>query len=319
MLRATLLLVALAMLPAACGRPAATRLRIGMNPWPGYASLAVAQHRGLFARHGIDAQLVEYVSLHDLRRGFAEGQIDVLPSTLVEVMALSTDANRAPVIAWVADASNGADIVVARGTTDARGLRGKAIGYEPATLGSFMLARFLAIHGMTGDDVQAVGMDQGRMAQAMAEGRIAAAITYPPHDAAMLALPDTRTIFTSRQLPDEIIDTVSIASDVLAANPGLLARFQQALIDTDQFCRNEPAAARAIMQGVTGMRGEDFTAAIGGVTVYGPGDQPGWLGDESRLQQLANRTAATLGTAPRRVRVASPADFAAPFQVATPR
>lgn len=287
---------ALALLAATgCGHGTEVRrLRIGMNPWPGYAHMAVAQEQRFFAAHGIDAKIVEYASLHDLRRGFAEGQIDVLPSTLVEVLSLSQAKDKAPVIVWVADASNGGDLVVARGVADAAGLRGRAIAYEAETVGAYLLARFLEKSGLPADSVRAVGMDQSRMADAMSKGEIDAAITYQPFAGQMQALPGTRTLFTSRSLPGEIVDTISIAGQLVDADPTLVARFQAAMADAHRFCADEPAIAAGIMGRVTSMSPVELREALESVVVYPPGEQPAWLVETDRLQRLASALHAAL-------------------------
>ncbi len=94
--------VAAAMVLGACHGEPMKRLRLGMNPWPGDAQLAVAVEAGLFAEHAVDPRIVEYASLHEQRRGFASGQIDVMPSTLVEVIELHA-IGFVPEVVWVAD------------------------------------------------------------------------------------------------------------------------------------------------------------------------------------------------------------------------
>ena len=46
-----LLLVSMA-LSTSCGNTPQAPLRIGMNPWPGYEALALAQEKGFFAAAG---------------------------------------------------------------------------------------------------------------------------------------------------------------------------------------------------------------------------------------------------------------------------
>lgn len=40
---------------------AATVVRIGTQPWIGYGPWWIAQEQGLFAKHGIEAQLIDFV------------------------------------------------------------------------------------------------------------------------------------------------------------------------------------------------------------------------------------------------------------------
>jgi NitT/TauT family transport system substrate-binding protein len=273
---------------AACSQPRVTRLRIGMNPWPGYAHLAVAVQAGLFAEQGIDAQLVEYTSLHDLSRGFADGQIDVLPSTLVEVLTLHAERRRLPEVVWLADHSTGGDVVVAR-AENAAALRGRRIGFEPHSLGSYVLARFLERHQLSPTDVEAVSMSQDQLATAFAEGRIDAAITYPPFSTQMLAIDGARCVFDTREIPDEVIDTISIDRDLLDRDPTLVGRFHTAMAAAHRLSAVDPASTERMMARGCGMSTDEFRSAKAGIEVYGPEVQADWLRGGSRLRLLAER------------------------------
>lgn len=278
---------------AACSQPRVTRLRIGMNPWPGYAHLAVAVQAGLFAEHGIEAQLVEYTSLHDFSRGFADGQIDVLPSTLVEVLTLHAERRRLPEVVWLADHSTGGDVVVARAETPGA-LRGRRIAYEVDSLGSYILARFLERHQLQTTEVEAVSMSQDQMAIAFAEGRIDAAITYPPFSTQMQAVAGARTVFDTREIPNEVIDTISIDRALLDQDPTLLGRFHSALAAAHRLDATDRTTTERIMARACGMSVDEFRVARAGIEVYGPEVQADWLRGGSRLRLLADRIAREL-------------------------
>ena len=277
-------------------------MRIGMNPWPGYAHLAVAVQAGLLAEQGIEAQLVEYPSLHDLSRGFADGQIDVLPSTLVEVLTLHAERGRLPEVVWLADHSRGADVVVAR-TENGAALRGRRIGFEAHSLGSYILARFLERHQLQPTDVEAVSMSQDQMAVAFAEGRIDAAITYPPFSTQMLATAGAHAVFDTREIPDEVIDTLSIDRALLEQDPTLLGRFHTAMVAAHRLVATDRTTTERIMARACGMSPDEFRAASSGIEVYGPDVQIDWLRGGSRLRLLAERIAKAVAIP------ASPTDF----------
>lgn len=277
---------------AACGQPRVTRMRIGMNPWPGYAHLAVAVQAGLFAEQGIDAQLVEYPSLHDLSRGFADGQIDVLPSTLVEVLQLHAERGRLPEVVWLADQSCGGDAVVSR--SEPAGLRGHRIGFEAHSLGSYILARFLERHQLLAADVEAVSMSQDQMVLAFADGRIDAAITYPPFTAQMLTANGARVVFDTREIPDEVVDTISIDRTLLDQDPTLLARFHTVMAAAHRSCATDPTTTERAMARACGMSPDEFRAASSGIEIYGPEVQRDWLLGGSRMRMLAERIASAV-------------------------
>ena len=99
------LLLAVAALPLHFGcapeKPAA--LRVGLNPWPAYEFLYLAQEKGFYRAEGIEVRLVEFNSLSDARRAYERGQINVLASTVIEVLQARDNSPRSPQIVQVVD------------------------------------------------------------------------------------------------------------------------------------------------------------------------------------------------------------------------
>lgn len=56
------------------------RLRIGIDPWPGYEVLYLADRRDLYG--DLDVEIIEFTTLEDVRAAFEAVQIDVMCGTL---------------------------------------------------------------------------------------------------------------------------------------------------------------------------------------------------------------------------------------------
>ncbi len=284
-------LVLLLLFLAACGHnEPKEKLRIGLNPWPGYLDLAVAEHEGIFAAHGFDVHIVEYTSLHDMARAYQLGQIDFMPSTLVEVLEVNQGRRSAEVI-WVADASDGADVALAKDATSVADLRGKRIAYEPNSLGIFVLARMLDRAGLKVQDVDAIGMDQTEMVLAMKEGRIEAAITYPPASLSIRELPGIATVFSSAEIPDEVIDVFCVDPDILDADPTFLNRFYAVMADTAEFARRNPKTAIGHKCRQMGIEPSAWESAAKGVRYFELKDQHEWIWGSDRIHTIHARLA----------------------------
>lgn len=289
-------MAALALSLAACGSDSATaKVRIGLNPWPGYLNLAVAEKQGYFGDEGLQVQIVEYSSLHDMARAYRLGQIDFMPCTLVEVLE-SHQSQRPAEVIWVADSSLGADQVLARGAETAKDLRGKKIAYEPNSLGLYVLARMLERSGLGADEVDAIGMDQTEMVQAMREGNIDAAVTYPPSSLEIAKLDGIRAVFTSGDIQDEVIDVFSIDPKLLDAEPDWLERFYRAMARTEAFMRAQPDEAARIMSRQMGIAADEWPQAQEGMVCYGMDRQLEWIWGSNRLPEIVGRLQAVLST-----------------------
>jgi NitT/TauT family transport system substrate-binding protein len=109
--------------------PALPPLRIGINAWPGYEFLYLAQEKGFFRDAGIDVRLVEFNSLSDARRAYEREQIDGLGTAIIEVLQAREVPDRHLQIVSVVDYSDGADVVLAKpAITDQATLRGSPRG-----------------------------------------------------------------------------------------------------------------------------------------------------------------------------------------------
>lgn len=267
-------------------RAAPSPLRLGINPWPGYEALFLANQHGLFHKHGLKVQLVEFTSLGDCLRGYQEGNIDAMASTLIEVaLAEINSAQGPPVPILVTDASEGADFILAKPTVKSVAeLKGRRIGVEPASLGIFILDRALDRHGLTRADVIPTPMGQEELRSALASDTVSAVVTYAPYSVEILkdgAVP----LFTTREIPEEVMDTVSISPAALKRFPGVADAFVAVWADAMTIFekdRDESIAAMAARQRITPA---EFLESLNGLRLIPAHEQKALLAPGGSLQQ----------------------------------
>ena len=195
----------------ACDRaPAVPDLRIGLSPWPGYELLYLAQEKQLLDERDGPIRVIEHTSINDARRAYSRGQIDAFAGTLVELLLAHDQGPRTPVAFLAVDVSNGADVLIARSPIESpAGLRGKRVGVEPESLGILLLSRALERAGLGLSDVTLHWTDGAAIADAFRRSEIDAVVTYPPHALPILEA-GGRTIFSSADIPGEIVDVIMI-------------------------------------------------------------------------------------------------------------
>jgi len=253
---------------AACSEAPSQPLRVGINPWPGYAPLFLAADQGFFADEGVDVELVELSSLADVRRAFERGQTDGMASSLVEVLDADRNGDLGPVIALVADYSNGADVVLAkRSITDIAALRGQRIGLEPGSLNRFILARALAHGGLTVDDVEIVSLPQVGLQDAVEAGAVDAVVTYPPISTGIEQTGLLVRLFSSADIPGEVADVVSFNRDTAFRRSADIDAFVRAWGRAVDAMRANPEKSYALIGRHIGMNAEDLVDAYQGIEV----------------------------------------------------
>jgi len=127
---------------SACAKDVPQTIRIGINSYPAYELLYLAQEKGFYRQEGVDVKILEFSSLSDVTASLANGRIDGAATTLVDLILMQarygTGAQAVLVIAY----SAGADMLLARapigGLAD---LRGKTVGLEIDSLGQLRVSR----------------------------------------------------------------------------------------------------------------------------------------------------------------------------------
>ena len=143
--------------------------------------LLAAEELGLFARSGLEVELVQTRSSDELMTGLLDGRFQIVHAAPDNYVAWR-DRTGADILAWIGGTSGPVSLVARPGITGIADLRGRAIGVDAPTSGFVSLLRkLLRGVGLAPDDVtfEIVGATQLR-ATALREGRI---------DASMLTLP----------------------------------------------------------------------------------------------------------------------------------
>lgn len=209
-------LAALVGLFAASTLAEAAPLKIAYSDWPGWVAWQVGIEKGWFKEEGVETDFVwfEYVPSME---AFAAGQVDAVAMTNGD--ALVTGATGAPSkTILINDFSNGNDMIVAKpGIETVKDLAGKKIGVELGFVGHLLLLQALEKNGMKESDVTLVNVPTHETAKALASGDVDAIVAWQPNSGqALQAVPGSKAIFTSRDVPGLIYD-------VLAVNPASLS------------------------------------------------------------------------------------------------
>jgi len=271
-------------------------LRIGINSWPGYELIYLAQEKGLFQQRGVPVRLIEFGSLADARRAYEMDKIDGLATTLIEVLMARDATNRDPQIVHVFDCSTGADVIIA--PTDINSvsdLDGKRIGVELASLGIFVLSRALEINGMSFAHIKPVSKDQKTMCQDLQAGKLDAVVTYPPESVGLLKDSKLHVIFSSNDIPGEVVDVLALDNRVLRERPALARAFLQAVNDAYEYMEQHQEEACQIMGEREGLSATEFRKLLTEeMTLIKPSEQSNYFGETGKLRPVLEKAQLSL-------------------------
>jgi NitT/TauT family transport system substrate-binding protein len=191
---------------------AAEPLKIGYSDWPGWVAWEIAIQKGWFKEAGVDVKF-EWFEYVPSMEAFAAGKLDAVCMTNGD--ALVTGATGAPSKTIIInDYSDGNDMIIAKpGIESVKDLKGKKIGVEVGFVDHLLILKALEANGMKESDVELVNVPTAETPKAFASGDVDAVAAWQPSSGqALKAVPGSKAIYTSKDVPGLIYD-------VLAVNP----------------------------------------------------------------------------------------------------
>jgi NitT/TauT family transport system substrate-binding protein len=256
-------------------RPAADReFQIAWSVWTGWMPFKLMEAKGFLARRaadkGIKVKLIEFPAYMDAVTAFAAGKLDGCAMTAME--ALQPAAAGVDTVAIVVnDTSSGGDGVLVRGIDDLRGLRGKEILLAELSVSHYLLVRGLASVGMKESDVKIKNSDGDEAGKAfVADARVEAVTTWNPHLFQAIEAGKGKVIYSSKDIPGEIIDLLVVNRKALAESPQLGTVLTEAWYDAMRAIEDPATREESIAIMAAGARAtvDEFKKMMDGTDLY---------------------------------------------------
>jgi len=279
----------------ACGKKEVSPVEIAINPWPGYEFLFLAEQKGFFKEIGLNAKLIQLGSLSDAQRSYVNGYTDGLASTVIEAVQAQALGSSPLEIVLVPDYSDGGDVIIARKElSNISALKGKNIGCEVSSLGIFLLQRALAKAGLNLSDVNIINVEQINGERLMQDKKIDAFVSYPPVSISILKQDEFHKVFSSAEIPKEIIDTISISKKALAQNPDFVPKLHKVWQMALDYYQQHPEDAIKIMSQREGISPSDFAGVLSDLKLINTKGQKEIFQSPETLQQSIIEVCKTL-------------------------
>ncbi|MEZ4229406.1 MAG: ABC transporter substrate-binding protein [Polyangiaceae bacterium] len=252
------------------GGPATTsgnsdkEFQIGWSVWTGWMPFKLMQEKGFLKKradeHKVKIKLVEFKGYMDSVQAFAAKKLDGCAMTSME--SLQPASNGVPSVAiLINDRSDGGDGVLVREGTDLKGLAGKTVLLEEFSVSHYLLNRALESAGLKEKDVKIKnipGDDAGKAF--LTDKNVEAVATWNPHLFQAVEQGKGKLVFSSKDIPDEIMDFLVMNEDALKENPGLGPALTDAWFDAMAYFAGEAMRKDAIeiMAKGAGSSVEDF-------------------------------------------------------------
>lgn len=244
--------------------------RIGYNNWIGYIALFVAEEKGYFTDEGLAVSKTSFSAPGDGLKPLLAGDLDAHFTTVDSAIIALDKAPGQLNVVYLTDTSAGADAVVAKkGIATVKDMKGHKVAATIGECNHLLLIKALQSAGLTERDIELTSMGADDAGAAFAAGKLDVAVTWEPWISQVSADKVGHVIFSSADVPNLILDCVTISRATRTAKSAETRAFFRALNKANEFVIAHPAEAAVLASKALEMKPEDIQAMLPKVKLYG--------------------------------------------------
>ncbi|WP_420347801.1 putative urea ABC transporter substrate-binding protein [Pelagibius sp.] len=211
----------------ASGQPAEAAkkesFRVAWSIYVGWMPWAYADEMGIVKKwadkYGIEIEVVQINDYIESINQFTAGAFDGTVMTNMDALSIPAGGGVDSTALILGDFSNGNDGLVVKGEGDIAALKGKNVNLVELSVSHYLLARALDSVKLAERDLTVVNTSDADMVAAFKTADVEAVVTWNPLLSEIAAEPGAKVLYTSADIPGEIIDMMVVNTEVLNANP----------------------------------------------------------------------------------------------------
>ncbi len=226
-------------------------ISVAWSPFEHGTLLWIADDQNIFSQNGLNVTLRKYDTGAGSLDGMLKGEADItLGISELPMVRKAFEKSNARIIGEI---SRVEQIYLVsrkdRGIQKVSDLKGKRIGTTIGTIAEFYLGRFLAINGLTMQEVNVVDLKTPEQWEnSVAEGIVDAEATAQPYADLAARKLGSNAIVWPAQGGQYVFGLVVSSEDWITQHPELVNRFLKSLAQAEEYLDRHPAEAKALMQ-----------------------------------------------------------------------
>ncbi|TBR41965.1 lipid kinase [Marinomonas agarivorans] len=192
---------------------------VGWMPWD------YADHSGVLDKwadkYGIEIDVVQVNDYIESINQFTAGQFDATVMTNMDALTIPAASGVDATALIVGDFSDGNDGIVMKKGKSLKALKGQKVNLVELSVSHYLLARGLESVGLAEKDVKVVNTSDADLVAAYSTKDVTSVVTWNPLLSEITRQPNASLLFSSADIPGEIIDLLVVNTDTLNANPAL--------------------------------------------------------------------------------------------------
>jgi len=207
----------------------------------------IASEKGIFLKHGLDAEVINYDAGRSSVGALLSGQADfAVAGDFVGVTNIFDNSD----LRMLAVASN-QDVfrmlaLKDHGIAVPADLRGKRVGVTRRNASEYYLGQFLTANGLTLDEIIVIDLPPADIAAQLRSGDLDAGVVFEPHAYEAAGDIGANLLNWSAQSQQRAQAVVFTTRQFLADRPDVAVRYVQALAEAESFLRQNDRESREI-------------------------------------------------------------------------
>lgn len=273
-LAGALLLAACSQAPQEAAEPK-TDFKIGWSIYAGWMPWAYAEQAGIVDKwadkYGITIDVVQINDYVESVNQYTAGELDGVTVANMDALTIPAAGGKDTSAIIVGDYSNGNDGVLLKGTDKLADISGQQINLVELSVSHYLLARALESVDLAMTNVRTVNTADADIAGAFMSDDVTAAVAWNPQLLTMKEQAVANLVFSSADIPGEIVDLLVVDTATLNANPDFGKALAGIWYETLALMQRDDAAgveARAAMAQLAGTTPELYDAQLATTFMY---------------------------------------------------
>lgn len=236
--------------------------RIAWSIYVGWMPWAYAAEKGIVdkwaEKYGISIEVVQINDYIESINQYTAGAFDGCVMTNMDALSIPAGGGLDSTALIIGDFSNGNDGLVIKGEGDIASLKDRKVNLVELSVSHYLLARALDSVEMSEKELTIVNTSDADMVAAFKTPEVEAVVTWNPLLSEVAAEPGAKVLYTSADIPGEIIDMMVVNTEVLEANPDFGKALVGAWYETMSLMAKDDEAGKAARRFMGEQSGTDL-------------------------------------------------------------
>ncbi|MEO0031197.1 MAG: hypothetical protein RIS94_955 [Pseudomonadota bacterium] len=252
-----------------------TEFSIGWSIYAGWMPWPYAQQAGIVKKwadkYHIKINVVQVNDYVESVNQYTAGKFDGVTVANMDALTIPAAGGKDTSAIILGDYSNGNDGILLKGADTLAAIKGRQIYLAELSVSHYLLARGLEKAQLSFADVKTVNTSDADIVGAFASPDATAAVAWNPQLSVMRGQAGVKQVFSSADIPGEILDLLVVDTATLKANPDLGKALAGIWYDTVTLMLRQDEQgkqARAAMAKLAGASPETFDAQLKTTFLY---------------------------------------------------